>query len=66
MSVAVDILKRELEDQKGKLVDIRAERKDTIEAGKRAQSEVDAQIRHVNELQNAINQLERAHLPLAA
>lgn len=68
MSVAVNLLQRELDDQKEKLVAIRSERKDTIEAGQRAQREVDAQTSHVVEIQNAINKLKRAEhtYPVAA
>lgn len=70
MSAAIDILQGELEEQKAKLIAIRSERKDAIDAGQRAQRDVDAQSRHVNEIQDAINDLKKAQrareFPVAA
>lgn len=68
MSAPIDILKRELEDQNDKLTALRDEKAADIERGRRAQAEVDAQTRHVNEIQNAINQLKRGEhkYPVAA
>lgn len=59
MSAAVDILQRELEDQKAKLAALREQNKADIERGQRAQREVDTQTRHVNDLQSAINTLKQ-------
>lgn len=68
MSAPIDILQRELEDQKTKLDALKAGHKDAIEAGQRAQREVDNQVRHVNEIQNAITHLKSVGrgIPVAA
>lgn len=70
MSAAIEVLQVELEDQKEKLKVIRNNNSADIERGRRAQSELDAQSRHVNEIQNAINHLKsvgRSHqIPVAA
>lgn len=65
MSAAIDILQREIEDQKGKLAAIREQNQADIERGRRAQAEVDAQTRHVNDLQAAINTLKQPARGLA-
>lgn len=59
MSAAINILKQELATQQEKLAGVRAESKDTIDAGRRAQDQVDRQGRRVAELDEAISQLAK-------
>lgn len=68
MSAAIEVLQVELEDQKEKLKVIRNNNSADIERDRRAQSELDAQSRHVNEIQNAINHLKSVGrgIPVAA
>ncbi|OAN35087.1 hypothetical protein A4X17_11435 [Plantibacter sp. H53] len=55
------LLKNEIEDQRAKLDAIQGERREVIDAGRRAQSEFEAQSRHVNDLKDALAAIETAN-----
>lgn len=58
-TVVIDLLKHELEQQKGKLDALKDHHQHVIEDGRRSQQIVDQQARHVGDLSAAIGVLER-------
>lgn len=58
MDIVIAGLKSNLADQEEKLVAVREEEEEQIRAGQQAQERVNAQVRHVAQLQEAIRVLE--------
>lgn len=60
MSAAINVLRTELEDQRGKLKSLQEEHKPAIDEGRRAERIVGAQARHVQELVDGIAAIEQS------